>query len=188
MRYSLLKGVALENHSLCPRVTLLPNRPCFPINTKHFRRLPRSLRKRNSSASSDLAAHVSQLRSSVGPTSLGNCRKPTPKPTVAWWRPIPFPVEFPPDRVTVTLASATLSIFACHCRGERDDCSRSRNGNITSNSVCHPVPHTNREFLFRSDIPVYCVFLLSTVELLIRFVWLLDSPSHCFIRREENLT
>lgn len=31
-------GAVLENDPLSPRVTLLPNHPCFPINTKRFRR------------------------------------------------------------------------------------------------------------------------------------------------------
>lgn len=71
--------MALENHSLCPRVTLLPNRPCFPINTKHFRRLPRSLRKRNSSALSALRPSFSITLFHVTFTSVGDYRKLTLK-------------------------------------------------------------------------------------------------------------
>lgn len=33
-----------------------------------------------------------------------------------------------------------------------DEASGHGTRNVTSNSVCHPVPRTNREFLFRSDI------------------------------------
>lgn len=96
MRYPPMGAVA-ENHSLYPRVILLPNRPCFPINTKHFRRSSVTAEKKFERVLLLRVPTCARPRKPQARVVSGN--RPL-KPTVAWWRPIPFPVEFPSGRAT----------------------------------------------------------------------------------------
>lgn len=166
--------------SLCPRVTLLPNRPCFPINTKHFRRsrssvpaeppfpmCPREKRFRflypsllcpHGRFSPPMTARRRRRRwrSKKKNKSSDTGNLPSPDGGLFHFRscfhrggatrglrpspPYRSPPPPPPPRLSpLVVARATL-------------CSLAKRENVTSNSACHPVPRTNREFLLRSDI------------------------------------
>lgn len=174
-----------ENHSLCPRVTLLPNRPCFPINTKHFRRsgdLPicrvcdagkkferapnRGSRFLSSLLHSGRSSRQEQRADRKTPATPGNL--PLPDGGLFHFRSYFHRAA----RLAVSVYAKPYRSPACHTvvSSPSGDCSRSRNGKtVTSNSACHPVPLANREFLLRSDIPVAAFHPLSVESFALPF-------------------
>lgn len=146
-------GVVPENYSLYPRVTLLPNRPCFPINTKHFRRSSVAAEKKFERLSYLIGAPTSSCPRESEGTVENRDTWNLPSPDGGLFRFRSSSHRAAPRRDLACVLN--LSISACHYRRGSEQWLLRGTGNVTSNSVCHPAPHANREFLFRFDIPVH---------------------------------